>query len=205
MKYYLYYLYHAENNKQTYCQLLKIFADKKHLLDFLAFHQDYRGAYFASDIRKTVYRNEYLDNLNMNGNDDKMSWTSPIPYRASESYYSLREYMFTDDNDCIIDIRYWYQDIIKNASPNGHFFSYDYYEKYKLTKDRHQCRHRHTDYAYRRLRYKHIIKDRHDKENAPYIRKKAANRLEYECLGIRSISGSWKDQSKRKHQWKEIP
>lgn len=197
-----YFMYHVMLYKDTiHHTLLRTFRNKEHLIDFLAFHQDIKGKYLDRDLHKIIYRNDYLDNINMTSKDTK-AFTKWSLYPTTNYY--LREYTFVDETGCVIDIRNWYDEIYNNTSPYKHYFDYDYHEKYKLTKQHHQGRHRHTDYAYRRLRYRHILRDKHDEENAAYIRAKAKNRLKYDCTGIRSISGSWKDQTKRKHQYKNV-
>lgn len=199
MKCYKLYLLGTYNNTTVYT-LLKTFETKAILLDFLSYHQHTNGKYYDSWLQKTIYNNIYLDKINLSGNDT---------YRLEEygfiyckTAHNLRRYMFLDKDDRIIDVRTWYPEIFEQAHGTNAYFSYQRLEDMRLKAKRRQHRHLHTTYAYRKLKWKHILEDRHDKEHAQYIRRKAANRLD-NCSGFRSISGSWKDQSKRKHQWKE--
>lgn len=192
MKYYLYYVGLYNNNIRY--DLLKTFHDKEHLMDFLAWHQDPKGCYFDGWIQKKVYRNTYLDEINLTGNDTR------IPASFTSYHKELRHYMFMDSQYKVIDVRNWYSEIMKKTSSYPHYFSYEYHEKRQLRSHKHQGRHRHTTYSFRKIKYKHVLRDRHNKEDAPYIRKKGIADPYY-ASGLRKISGSWKDQSKKRHQW----
>lgn len=171
------------------------------LICFLAYAQ---AGELEVSRKEKKYHNKYLDEINLTLNDFKCY----ITYKDEYVSY-IRPYLFLKD-DSIIDVRDFYNDIIKvrkeidrertkydprRPLPEGYVFRktpipYTSKNRYGWT---------------RNVKYGHIIKDIKNPEKSNDIRKKKyKNLLEPYCdLPYKNSTKSWKDQCKKRHQWQK--
>lgn len=195
-----YFLYTAEvQGDHIFFKPNVVFGNKAELIDFLKFFQREQPV-FDEHYKKMVYGNVFLDYANITGKD-LFLWKENDP--ASKGIYVLRKFQFFDQNGSIIDPRMFLLEILKNNSymdlpwPR----TYRQWQQIIHPKNKTQSRHHHKAALQRHARYKHILRDKYDTENRPYIRRKPVNRLDVYSGFIRRTSGCWKDQSKKKRQW----
>lgn len=190
MKYYLYHAVCTETHITYHEQ--QTFADKSQLIEFLSCYQGDKP-YYDSDLHKIVYNNRYLDEINMTGTDTMKSFQNFNPV------YYIRPYMFMNDNGNVVDTRCMIKDIMAQSTKES---VYPYFIHYQSKHRKRQYRKHHTITDFRHIKYKHIVAYKSDNEYTEYIRKKYANCIDRYPEKMRRISGSWKDQTKRPHQWK---
>ena len=189
-----YYLYHVTLTLQHTIVLYQkyVFSNRDELIYFLRYHQ-------GQNYRKGVqYDNPYLDNLNMNGND-----TTSLDSEYEKTYY-LRPYLFEDENEKTIDVRNFIDEILQKHTSIHRFISYDYQMRWKNKRKRQNRKQHSKVHSWRHPHYKHLVMDEFDNEYKEYIRRKPVQKSKsidfWELRQHKTCN--WKDQSKRRHQWK---
>lgn len=208
-----YYLYYFNNNQ--WC-LLQEFANWDELITFLAY-RDASACLSPFNIScrlpwKIYSVNNYLDCINMNGNDI----ISTFSLNSENSCYSVRPYLFMDEKDHILDMRNYIDEI--NAKK-------DYLSKYRYHSDKefeyrrgpvpgteNSWMHlhlghnkRYTPKAYRRIKKgafrKEILNDEY-KQFGRACKHKIVSGWELDEKVIsRYRSKSWKDKTRLEKQW----
>lgn len=195
---------------------IKTFETKNDMIRFLAYHQrlnEWYGNYRKGLEGQLGYYNHYLDNINLTFNDTIRVYDGP-----SEFKYFIRPYVFIDPDDRIIDPREYIDEIINfykaNQSIKREYNAYYYYKYVKCLPEFREGpvpgtgkRHQHRGSYYRIPK---TIRDKRTnciEEHKEFIRGKRSNKHlpdpwdEYTRSDRRSKS--WKDQSKKKHQWEK--
>lgn len=182
--------------------LIKTFYSHGELIKFLSLYQSAEPQYVD---KKLVYNNRYLDYINLTYND-----TYSVYDIFSKQTY-LRQYMFFDKNYAVVDVRKFIKEILYTANHSKR----NYYSRnsWRIS--------RATGYEFRRtpipytgkrvssvcrnIKIGRIIRDFKNPENKNYIRKKYYYNIEEVCYDypFKNKSKSWKDQSKKKHQWEK--
>lgn len=183
-------------------ELKRIFSNYNELIYFLAYAQVDK---LQISRKEKIYHNKYLDEINLTLNDLKCFLTYKNEY---VSY--IRPFLFLDENNSIIDVRNFYEDIIyvrnqidekrkkydkRRPLPGGYVFRktpipYTGKNRSGWTRD---------------VKYGHIIKDLKNPENKDYVKKnKYRDLLEPYCdLPYKRTTKSWKEQCKKRHQWQK--
>lgn len=193
----MYYFYKLNNGV---FELERTFKNFYELIRFLAFSQN--GEKYIKD-KKICYNNKYLDKLNLNFNDV----FNFIDFNG-DMYQIIRPYVFFDSNFKIIDIRYFYEDIIKEREQILKERKNYYQRKYQhitFRQDPIPYTGKYRGFSYRNVKYKRLIKDFKNPENKKYVRKKKYYDIlePYFDFPYQNISKSWKDQTKNRHQWEK--
>ena len=155
-------------------QLYKVFNDTNALIHWCNYHYDY-----------------VLENIALNTNDLKTVWS----HELNEYVKTNRKLLFINQDNKIIDVRTL--NLVSKHIP----FSYEFYfEK------RRKCAAKSKTNVYdRRVKhYKKNLKDTHFEkyENNGYNIKKYHTLDAYILYASRRLNPCWKDQTKRKHQYK---
>lgn len=193
-KIYLYKLY--VSNGEICRSVYKIFNNEDEMIAFLRYYQQID--YPKVIDRKKYFGNEFLDNINIVGTDVTVErkWYDGYLFIDATNY--LRPWMFVDSSNRVIDARMYYKEILKDAR-GCKIYPWD---RYHYKRRNRQYRHYHSGNTSRRCKhYKHIAKDRLEKEYYEYTRRKYANSIDCWPEAIRRVSSNWKDQSKKRHQW----
>ena len=190
---------------------VRVFKTMTELLEFLARHQhinSWWGEYRPGLESVLGYFNSYLDDVNMNFNDEKYVGTE-----LSDTSYITRSYIFLDVDNRIFDPRTYIDEIVDIAKNNKFTkqkrSTYRCYNETQLPEFRNGpvpgtgvC-HCHRGSYYRRPK---TTRDKRDAANVEYKEYIAPKRR---ILNLpdswdeipRQSSKSWKDQSKKRKQW----
>lgn len=196
---YFYYLYLITSNGLI---LKETFSSYNDLIYFLASNQ--RGEKEIFD-KKLCYNNVYLDEINLTLNDCYSSINN-----NGEKVYYIRPYVFFNQDLSIVDTRLFYNDIIKAKEELSNKRYYNSYleKRYKG----HIFRQKPVPYTGKRranscrnVKYGRIIRDLRNPENKDFIRKKRYYDIlePYFDLPYKKETKSWKEQTKRRHQWEK--
>jgi hypothetical protein len=196
---YFYYLYLITSNGLI---LKETFSSYNDLIYFLASNQ--RGEKEIFD-KKLCYNNVYLDEINLTLNDCYSSINN-----NGEKVYYIRPYVFFNQDLSIVDTRSFYNDIIKAKEELSNKRYYNSYleKRYKG----HIFRQNPVPYTGKRranscrnVKYGRIIRDLRNPENKDFIRKKRYYDIlePYFDLPYKKETKSWKEQTKRRHQWEK--
>lgn len=141
--------------------------------------------------------NIYLDNISMNFNDVVSYWF------FEKNEVSKRDYLFYDEEFRIIDLRLYSNEILlNNIKHKENKIKKGYVFRKTPISGIHKVK-REGIYKQNRTKYLKEMKDNLNVEEK-YIRKKRVNKLETfrNDDNLKSLSYSWKDQSKKERQWK---
>lgn len=184
------------------------FENEENLIDFLgkAFYKPWYGG----------FGNHYFDEINCNGNDT-------INYfgvkNDDQTTHYTRRYMFIDDDNCIIDIRDYYQEALKRYKNGAYeYHNDDVCEELEYGDVLIQRWSKQT-FRYRidpvpnvrygggyRGYYRHIKTTQENRQNTDpdykdYVRSKRKNLPTCWDEIPRCLQKSWKKQSKKRKQW----
>ena len=131
-------------------------------------------------------------------------------FKAGEKVYYIRPYVFFNQDLSIVDTRLFYNDIIKAKEELSNKRYYNSYleKRYKG----HIFRQNPVPYTGKRranscrnVKYGRIIRDLRNPENKDFIRKKRYYDIlePYFDLPYKKETKSWKEQTKRRHQWEK--
>lgn len=198
---YFYYLYEITSYGM---QLQQTFNNYNELITFLAHYQIREKENIDN---KLIYNNCYLDGINLTLND----CSNYINCKGEKISY-IRPYVFFNEDLAIVDTREFYEDVIKMKEflSKRKFSGYNFYwdEIYK----NHIFRQTPVPFTGKRrggscrnVKYGRIIRDLKNPENKEFIRKKRYYDIlePYFDLPYKKETKSWKEQTKRRHQWEK--